>query len=156
MRVSSGVRNLIAGSGGRDGGEDGSGASAPGASPPPVPAQTGAAEESATGTLAAGRSATEAPATTLDTADGLTGAQRVSLGTLVGSVDARAAEETGEAGTVMRAEDLPELTRSADTGERLGALQETLRIDGTEAGSEVAGGLRASEFQGAVSMHPAR
>ena len=155
MRVSSGVRNLIAGSGGRDGGEDGSGASAPGASPPPVPAQTGAAQESATGTLAAGRSATEAPATTLDTADGLTGAQRVSLGTLVGSVDARAAEETGEAGTVMRAEDLPELTRSADTGERLGALQETLRIDGTEAGSEVAGGLRASELQGAVSMHPA-
>ena len=155
MRVSSGVRNLIAGSGGGDGGEDGRGASAPGASPPPVPAEPGAAEESATGTLAAGRSATEAPATTLDTADGLTGARRVALEELVNAVDARAAEEMGEAGTVVRAENLPELTRSTDTAEQLGALQETLRMVGAEAGSAGAGGLRESEFEGAVSVHPA-
>ena len=155
MRVSSGVRNLIAGSGGGDGGEDGSGASAPGASPPPVPAEPGAAEESATGTLAAGRSATKAPATTLDTADGLTGARRVALEELVNAVDARAAEEMGEAGTVVRAENLPELTRSTDTAEQLGALQETLRMVGAEAGSAGAGGLRESEFEGAVSVHPA-
>ena len=155
MRMSSGVRNLIAGGGGGDGGGDGSGASAPDASPPPVPAQTGAAAAAVTGTLAAGRRAAEAPATALDAADGLTGARCVPLDELVNSVDVRAAEEMGEAGAVMRAEDLPELTRSAGTAEQLGALQETLRMDGAEAWSEVAGGFRASEFEGAVSMHPA-
>ena len=155
MRVSRGVRNLIAGSDGGDGGGDGSARSAPGASPPPVPAETGAAEESVTGTLAAGRRAVEAPATAPDTADGLTGAQPIPLETLVDSVDARAGEEMGGAGTVLRAEDLPELTRYADTAERLGALQETLRMDATESASEAAGGFRASKFEGAVSMHPA-
>ena len=155
MRVSSGVRNLIAGGGGGDGGGDGSGASAPDASPPPVPAQTGAAAEAVTGTLAAGRRAAEAPASALDTADGLTGARRVPLEELVNSVDVRGIEEMGEAGAVMRAEDLPELTRSAGTAEQLEALQETLRMDGAEAWSEVAGGFRASEVEGAVSVHPA-
>ena len=155
MRVSSGVRNLIAGGDGGRAGADGGAGGAPGASPPPVPAQTGAAQESATGTLAAGRSATEAPATTLDTADGLTGARRVPLEELVNAVDARAAEEMGEAGTVVRAENLPELTRSTDTAEQLGALRETLRMVGAEAGSAGAGGLRESKFEGAVSVHPA-
>ena len=170
MRVSSGVRNLIAGGDGGGGGV-GSAGSAPGASPPPTPAQTGAAEESATRTLAAGRRAAETPATALDAADALTDARRVPLEELVNPVDARVAEEMGEAGTVMRAEDLPELTRCADTAEQLGALQETLRVDapgatsGTTSGatsqatsgatSRAAGGLRASEFAGAVSMHPA-
>ena len=155
MRVSSGVRNLIAGGGGGDGGGDGSGASAPDASPPPVPAQTGAAAAAVTGTLAAGRRAAEAPATALDAADGLTGARCVPLEELVNSVDVRAAEAMGEAGAVMRAEDLPELTRSADTAEQLEALQETLRMNTAASASEAAGGLRASEFEGAVSVHPA-
>ena len=70
-------------------------------------------------------------------------------------VDARATEETGEAGIVIRAEDLPELTRCADTAEQLGALRETLRIDATEAASEASGGFRASEFEVAVSMYRA-
>ena len=65
----------------------------------------------------------------------------------------------GEAGIVMRAEDLPELTRCADTAEQLGALRETLRVDapGATSGatSRAAGGSRASELDGAVSMHPA-
>ena len=158
MRVSSGVRNLIAGGDGGDGGDgggDGSAGGAPAASPPPVPAQTGATAQAVTRTLAAGRSAAQAPGTALGTADGLTGARRVSLETLEDSVDARAAEEMGEAGTVVRAENLPGLTRSSDTAAHLEALQETLRIDGAEAGSEVAGGFRGSEVQGAVSMHPA-
>ena len=156
MRVSSGVRNLIAGGDGAGGGGDGGAGSAPGASsPPPVPGQTGAAAESASGTLAAGRRAVEAPTTAFGTTDALTDARRVPLEELVDSFDARAAEEMGETRIVMRADDLPQLTRCADTAEQLGALQETLRIDGTEAGSEVAGGFRASEFQGAVSMHPA-
>ena len=154
MRVSSGVRNLIAGGDGGSGGGDAGAGSAPGASPPPMPAETGAAAKSVTATLAAGRRAVEAPATALDATDELIGARRVPLEELVNPVDARAAEEMGEAGTVVRAEDLPELTRSADTAEQLGALQETLRIDATEAASEAAGGFRASELDGAGSMHP--
>ena len=154
MRVSSGVRNLIAGGDGGGAGGDAGAGSAPGASPPPVPAQTGAAEESAAGTLAAGRRVVEAPATALDSTDALTDPRRVPLEELVNAVDARAAEGMGEAGIVMRAEDLPELTRCTDTAEQLGALREALRIDKT-AGSEVAGGSRASEFAGAVWMHPA-
>ena len=151
MRVSSGVRNLIAGGGGGGGSGDGGAEDAPGASPPP--AQTGAAEESATATLAAGRTDAQAPATALDTADALTDARGVSLEALVDCVDARVGEDMGEAGAVMRAENLAELTRSTDTGEWLGALQETLRIDGAASGSEVAGGLRTSELDGAVSKH---
>ena len=157
MRVSSGVRNLI--DGGDGGGAAHGAGGAPGASPPPVPAQTAAAEESASATLAAGRRIVEAPATTLDTADALTDPRRVSLEELVNSVDARAAEEMGEAGIAMRAEDLPELTRCADTAEQLGALRETLRVDapGATSGatSQAPGGLRAAEFAGTVSMHPA-
>ena len=60
----------------------------------------------------------------------------------------------GEAGAVMRAEGLPEPTRSADTAERLGAPQETLRMDATESANEAAGGFRASEAEGAVSKLP--
>ena len=175
MRVSSGVRNLIAGGdgggagdGGRGGGRgggggDGSAGGAPAASPPPATAQTGAAAKSVTGTLAAGRRVTEVPATALDTTDALIDAQRVPLDALVDSVNARVGEEMGEAGTVMRAEDLPELSRSADTAARLESLQETLRMDATgaasgaasEAASGTAGGFRASEFDDAVSIHPA-
>ena len=124
-----------------------------------MPAEPGAAAESASATLAAGRTVVEAPATALDTADALTDARRVPLEELVDSVDARAAAEMGEAGTVMRAEDLPELTRCADTAEQLGALRETLRVDapGATSGatSQAPGGSRAAEFAGTVSMHPA-
>ena len=153
MRVSSGVRNLIAADGGGGAGSDGGAGDAPGASPPPVPAQTGAATESATGTLAAGRRTAETPAPALDTANALTDAPRVSLDALVDSVDARGGEDMAEARAVMRAENLPELTRSTDTAEQLRALQETLRIDGAEAGSDTASAFRASEFEGAVSTH---
>ena len=167
MRVSSGVRNLIAGGDGGGAGGDAGAGDAPGASPPPVPAEPGAAAKSVTGTLAAGRRVVEAPATDLDTADALTDARRVPLEELVDPVDARVAEEMGEAGTVMRAEDLPELTRYADTAEQLGALRETLRVDAPGATSRATsratsgatsgapGGSRASELDGAVSMHPA-
>ena len=155
MRVKSGVRNLIAGGGGGGGGGDAGAAGAPGASPPPVPAGTSAAQESATATLAAGRSAAQAPASALDTADALTDARQVPLEELVHPVDARAGEEMGEAGIVMGAEDLPELTRSNDTAERLRKLRETLRIDAPMAVSEAAGGFRTSELDGAGSMHRA-
>ena len=75
MRVSSGVRNLIAGGDGGGAGSDAGAGGAPGASPPPVPARTGAAAESASGTLAAGRRVVEAPATALDSTDALTDAR---------------------------------------------------------------------------------
>ena len=155
MRVSSGVRNLIAAGGGGGGDGDGGAGSLAAASPPPVQAHTGAAEESATGTLAAGRRAAGAPGTALDATDALTDPRRVPLEELVDSVDARVAQETGEAGTMVLAENLPELARCADTAEQLGALQATLRMDAAESGSEAAGGFRASELEGAVSMHPA-
>ena len=137
MRVKSGVRNLIAGGDGGDGGGVGSAGSAPGASPPPVPSQAGAVEESATGTLAAGRRTAKTPATALDTAHALT--------------DARGGEELGEAGVVVHVKNLPELTRSTDTAVQLRALQETLRMDATRSASESAGGFRASEAEADVS-----
>ena len=149
MRVSSGVRNLIAGGGG------GSTGVAPAASPPPVPAQTGAAQESATGTLAAGRRALEAPATALGSTDGLTGARRVPLEELVNTVDLRLSDEMGEAGTVKRAEDLPGLTRCADTAEQLGALQDGLHGEGTGAMDGAVGALRGSELDETASVHEA-
>ena len=155
MRVSSGVRNLIAGGDGGGGGGSAGAGGAPAASPPPATAQTGAAAKSVTWTLAAGRRTAEVPATTLDAADALTDARRVSLEELVDSVDARVSEEMGEAGAVMRAEDLPELNRSADTAEQLRALQVTLHADAAESGGETSDGFRASEFQGAVSTNPA-
>ena len=155
MRVSSGVRNLVAGGGGGSGGGHRGAGDAPAASPPPVPAETGAATKSVTGTLAAGRRAAEAPATALDTADALTDARRAPLDELVSSVDARASEETGEAGIVMCAEDLPGLTRSADTVEQLGALRETLRMGGSASASDAAGGFRTTKFDDAGSMRPA-
>ena len=98
-----------------------------------------------TGTLAAGCRAVGAPATTLDAADGLTGARRVSIEALVDSVDARVAEGMGESGTVVRAEHLPEFTRSASTAEQLEALQETLRMVGTDSASGAASAFRAPE-----------
>ena len=120
-----------------------------------MPAQTGAAQESATGTLAAGRRALEAPATALGSADGLTGARRVPLEELVNTVDLRLSDEMGEAGTVKRAEDLPGLTRCADTAEQLGALQDGLHGEGTGAMDGAVGALRGSELDDTASVHEA-
>ena len=155
MRVSSGVRNLIAGGGGGGGDGDGGAGSFAAASPPPVPAQTGAATESVTGTLAAGRSALEAPATALGSADGLTGARRAPLEELVNTVDLRVSDEIGEAGTVMRAEDLPGLSRSAGTAEQLGALHNALHGEGTGAMGGAVGALRGSELDETAPVHEA-
>ena len=53
MRVSSGVRNLIAGGGGEGGGGNAGAEGAPVASPPPVPAAGGAGTQAASATLSA-------------------------------------------------------------------------------------------------------
>ena len=154
MRVSSGVRNLIAGGGGGGAGEGAGGA--PVASPPPAPARTGAADESATGTLAAGRRAVETPAMVPGSADGFTGARRVPLEELVNTVDVRGvADEMGEAGTVMRAEDLPGLTRCAGTAEQLGALQDALAGKGAGAMDGAVGVFGVSKRDDTASVHEA-
>ena len=158
MRISSGVRNLIAGGGGGD-----AGGGAPPASSPPAPAGTGAAPEAgavagsatqaATGTLAAGRRAAEVPETALDVAGGLIDAPRAVLDDLLDSIDAPVAGMGGQSGTAAHSVDLSELTRSADTAEQLGALQDTLRLD--EAGDEATGGYRVTELGDTASVHEA-
>ena len=107
MKLSTGVRNLIAGGG------DGGGGNAPATSPPPAPppGEGAAPGEAAAGTLAAGRTATETPVHGLRAAEGLADARRVSLEDVEGSIDLRAADELGETGEAMHADDLGALTR---------------------------------------------
>ena len=144
MRVSSGVRNLIAcGRWRRRGAVTEAQGVLRAHRHSRCRRETGAAaEESVTGTLAAGRRTAEAPG---DGSRCRRCAHRRSAS--VPLEDARglgrrtdAAEEMGEAGTVMRAEDLPELTRCADTAEQLGALRETLRVDAPRATSGATSG----------------
>ena len=73
------------------------------------------------------------------------------------SVDARASEETGEAGIVMHAEDLPELTRSTSTAGQLGALQDALHGARGHAGKmdEAIGLFQVSRLDDTGSVHEA-
>ena len=148
MRVSRGVRNLIAGRGGGGGGGDRGAAGAPGASPPPVPAQTGAPAKSATGTLAAGRRADGGPD---DGSRYRRCAHRRSASTTRrarergrrtgGRRDGRGRHRGARGGPSRRSPAPP----TPPSG--IGALQGTLRMDAAESGSEAAGGFRASAFE---------
>ena len=151
MKLSTGVRNLIAGGG------DGGGGNAPATSPPPAPppGEGGAPGEAAAGTLAAGRTATETPVHGLRAAEGLADARRVSLEDVEGSIDLRAADELGETGEAMHADDLGELTRPPDTAEQLGALRETLRANEPATLDETTAGLRISAADDTASVHEA-
>ena len=151
MKLSTGVRNLIAGGG------DGGGGNAPATSPPPVPppGEGAAPGEAAAGTLAAGRTATETPVHGLRAAEGLADARRVSLEDVEGSIDLRAADELGETGEAMHADDLGELTRPAHTAEQLEALRETLRATEPATLDETTGGLRISGADDTASVHEA-
>ena len=151
MKLSTGVRNLIAGGG------DGGGGNAPATSPPPAspPGEGGAPGEAAAGTLAAGRTATETPVHGLRAAEGLADARRVSLEDVEGSIDLRAADELGETGEAMHADDLGALTRPADTAEQLEALRETLRANEPATLDETTGGLRISADDDTASVHEA-
>ena len=151
MKLSTGVRNLIAGGG------DGGGGNAPATSPPPAspPGEGGAPGEAAAGTLAAGRTATETPVHGLRAAEGLADARRVSLEDVEGSIDLRAADELGETGEAMHADDLGELTRPPDTAEQLEALRETLRANEPATLDETTAGLRISAADDTASVHEA-
>ena len=133
MRVSSGVRNLIAGGGGGGAGD------APDASPPPAPAAAGAGAEAASETLCVATDSLRSVEAVVEAAarsDNLTGLHRISDG-----ADGTRAEEfrrahlgmtarmnealagVGNAGFVPSADDLYALTRSTDSAEQIAGLQ---------------------------------
>ena len=72
------------------------------------------------------------------------------------TVDVRGvADEMDEAGTVMRAEDLPGLTRCAGTAEQLGALQDALAGKGAGAMDGAVGVFGVSKRDDTASVHEA-
>ena len=117
MRVSSGVRNLIAGGGGA-GGDGG----APDASSPPAPAAGGAGTEAASETLSAANGSTRTVEAVVDAGahtDDLTGAHRFSNATdAVRPEDLAAVDQVPAA----RLDDLPDSLRRAgdETGDQAG------------------------------------
>ena len=151
MRVSSGVRNLIAGGGGGDGGGVGNAGSAPGASPPPVPAAGGAETDAASETL---RAATGAGADQTAQTGGMAGGRSEDLtGIHRGDDVAAMARRENVAGG---AGDLTGLHRGTDTAEQLRALHDAMR--GTEAGAQGEEGsiFRFSQSDDTASVHEAR
>ena len=127
MRVSSGVRNLIAGGGGGDGAGDGSAGSAPGASPPPAPAAGGTGTQAASETLCAATGAGGAAQTGVMAgvrSENLTGIHPGDEMTAL----ALGANVPGVSG------DLTELRRGSDTAGQLEALRDGMRAG--EAGTQ--------------------
>ena len=147
MRVSSGVRNLIAGG---DGGEGEGGGRAPGASPPPVPAAGGAGTQAASTTLSAatgtGAGGTaQAGATAGVRSEDLTGIHRV---------DEVAALARG-ANVAAASGDLTELRRGTDTAGQLAALGDAMRGTGEGAEHEMRSVSRVSMTGDTASVHEA-
>ena len=144
MRVSSGVRNLIAGG---DGGEGEGGGRAPGASPPPVPAAgtqaASATLSAATGTGAGGTA--QAGATAGVRSEDLTGIHRV---------DEVAALARG-ANVAAASGDLTELRRGTDTAGQLAALRDAMRGTGEGAEHEMRSVSRVSMTGDTASVHEA-
>ena len=149
MRVSSGVRNLIAGGGGGGGGGDAGAGDAPDASPPaPAPAAAGAGTQAASETLsvAAGAGGTaQAGVMAGARSQDLTGIHRSDeVAALV-----RGANVDGACG------DLTGLRRGTDTAGQLAALHDAMR--GAEAGAqrEVKSVSRVPELDDTASVHEA-
>ena len=148
MRVSSGVRNLIAGGDGGGGGGDAGAGGAPVASPPPAPAAGGAGTQAASETLCAATGAggtAQAGVVAGVRAEDLAGIHRVDEVAAL----ARGANVAGDCG------DLSELRRGTDTAGQLAALRDAMR--GGEAGpqGEVTNVLRVSEPDDTASVHEA-
>ena len=146
MRVSSGVRNLIA----AGGGEGDGGGSAPVASSPPTPAAGGAGTQTASRTLCA---ATGAGADQTPLAGGMAGVRSEDL-TGIHRGDDGAAPARGT--NVTRASgDLTGLHRGTDTAGQLRALHDAMR--GTEAGAQGEEGsvFRFSKHDDTGSVHEA-
>ena len=150
MRVSSGVRNLIAGGGGGGAGGDAGAGDAPGASTPPASAARDAGTESATGTLCA---ATGAGAGGTAQAAVMAGVRSEDL-TGIHRGDEVAAPARG-AHVAAASGDLTGIRRGTDTAGQLAALRDSMR--GTEAGAqrEVRSVLRIPEFDDTASVHDA-
>ena len=152
MRVSSGVRNLIAGGGGGSGGGDGGGGTggAPAVSPPRAPAAGDAGTQAASATLSA---ATGAGAGGTAQAGVMAGVRSQDL-TGIHRVDDVAALARG-AHVVGASGDLTELHRGTDTAGQLAALRDAMR-DG-EAGTlgEVTSVSRVSKPDDTASVHEA-
>ena len=127
MRVSSGVRNLIAGGGDGGGGCDAGAGDAPGASPPPAPAAGGAGTQAASKTLS---TATGAGGTVQS--GGMAGGRSEDL-TGIHRGDEVAALASG-ANVVGTSGDLTGLRRGTDTAGQLAALQDAMR--GGEVGTQ--------------------
>ena len=149
MRVSSGVRNLIAGGGGGGGGGDAGAGDAPDASPPaPAPAAAGAGTQAVSETLsvAAGAGGTaQAGVMAGARSQDLTGIHRSdAVAALV-----RGANVDGACG------DLTGLRRGTDTAGQLAALHDAMR--GAEAGAqrEVKSVSRVPELDATASVHEA-
>ena len=148
MRVSSGVRNLIAGGGDGGGGGDAGAGDAPGASPPPAPA--------------AGGAGTQAASKTLSTATGAGGTVQAGVMAGVRSEDLTGIHRSDEVAALTRAAnvagasgDLTGLRRGTDTAGQLAALRDAMR--GGEAGTqgEVTSVLRVSKPDDTASVHEA-
>ena len=148
MRVSSGVRNLIAGGGGDGGGGDAGAGDAPAASPAPAPATGGAGTRAASETLGA---ATGAGGTAQ--AGGMAGVRSQDL-TGIHRVDDVATLARG-ANVARASGDLTGLRRGTDTAGQLAALHDAMR--GTEAGAqgEVRSTSRVSKPDDTASVHEA-
>ena len=148
MRVSSGVRNLIAGGGGGGGGGNGGAGSAPGASPPLASAAGGAGTQAASETLCAATGAGGSAQ-----AGGMAGVRSQDLtGIHRGDEVAALAGGAHVAGT---SGDLTELRRGEDTAGQLAALRDAMR--GGEAGPqrEVTSVSRVPGLDDTASVHEA-
>ena len=149
MRVSSGVRNLIAGGGDGGGGCDAGAGDAPGASPPPAPAAGGAGTRGASETLCAATVAggtVQAGVMAGVRSEDLTG---IHLGDEVAALALGGANVPGTSG------DLTELGRSTDTAGQLAALRDAMRGDEVGTQSEVTSVFRAPPLDDTASVHEA-
>ena len=148
MRVSSGVRNLIAGGDGGGGGGDAGAGGAPAASPPRAPAAGGAGTQAASETLCA---ATGAGGTAQ--AGVMAGVRPEDLTGIHGGDEVaaftRGADVAGASG------DLSELHRGADTAGQLEALRDAMRGAGVDVEGEVRSGSKVSELNDTASVHEA-
>ena len=150
MRVSSGVRNLIAGGdgGGGGGGGDGGAGNAPAASPPPA--------------SAAGGAGTDTTSETVSAATGAGGTAQAAGMAGVCSEDLTGIHRSGEVAALARGAnvaaasgDLTELRRGTDTAGQLAALRDAMRGAGANAEREVGSASRVSELDDTASVHEA-
>ena len=157
MRVSSGVRNLIAGGGGEGGGGDGGAGSAPGASSPPVPAAGDAETESVSETL---RAATGAGAGRTAQAEAMAGVHSENP-TGIHRIDEVVALVRG-ANVPGASDDVSELRRGAYTTgqlaalrERFEALRDAVRATDATAQREATSVSMVSKLDDTASVHEA-